>query len=337
MKNRFSKISAATLLAALSFLPVGRAVAQGARAPLENWWVPKSEGGVYHAPMRPIWKLADLKAAHAGQANWQELIIKDPEQEATYNSGAPGEKFGPRLHPDTPTMFVVVAGQMHFDVEGQAPVTAGRGSIINIMHTTVFSYAVEGNSNALWVEVNPANYKTAYPAAMPAPAAGPGLTVVKVAFNHKPGAYPTPNQLYFNTFDAIKTCVKSNTVVVQDDHLFASPLIGFVNPADNPCGTGRENVGSGPDKPDAPAFNVKSTFGHMHAGPAEWWIVQVGAISGKFENMSEYHATEGDVLYAAPMGWHQMAAEAPSGVSVRLALSAYELINMNNTSGGAGD
>ena len=33
-------------------------------------------------------------------------------------------------------------------------------------------------------------------------------------------------------------------------------------------------------------FNPNSTFGHTHAGPAEWWIVQVGAITGKFENMN---------------------------------------------------
>ena len=69
----------------------------------------------------------------------------------------------------------------------------------------------------------------------------------------------------------------------------------------------------------------------MHPGPAEWWIVQIGKISGKFENMGEYHAVEGDVLYAAPMGWHQMAAEALSGPSVRLAMGGYQLINMNNT------
>jgi hypothetical protein len=73
-----------------------------------------------------------------------------------------------------------------------------------------------------------------------------------------------------------------------------------------------------------------ATFGHVHAGPAEWWIVQVGAISSKFENAGEFHA--------APMTWHQMAAEAPSGPSVRLAMGGYALINMNNTenSGNAG-
>ena len=68
----------------------------------------------------------------------------------------------------------------------------------------------------------------------------------------------------------------------------------------------------------------------MHAEPAEWWIVQVGAISGKFENLGEFHAVEGDVLYAAPMTWHQMAAEAPSGRSVRLAAGAYQRISIQN-------
>ena len=59
--------------------------------------------------------------------------------------------------------------------------------------------------------------------------------------------------------------------------------------------------------------------------------MQSGAIIGKFENMGEYRAEEGDVLYAAPMGWHQMAAVAPSGPSVRLAMGGYQFINMNNT------
>ena len=37
---------------------------------------------------------------HAGQNNWQEQIVKDPEQDATYNSAAPGSHFAARLHPD---------------------------------------------------------------------------------------------------------------------------------------------------------------------------------------------------------------------------------------------
>jgi quercetin dioxygenase-like cupin family protein len=272
---------------------------------------------------------------HAGQDNWQEQIVLDPEQDATYNSAAPGTKSIPRMHPDTPTVFVVVAGQVHFTVEGQPPANGRRGSIVNIMKGTLFSYEVTGDQNALWVEVNPTNYKTVYPAEGPAPPPSKAGKIVKVSFNHTPAAYTSPNQLEWNTFDdGIAKCVERGARVM-DDHIFVSPLLGYVNPADNKCGTGRGNIGGGggTSKPGDPLFNPRSTFGHMHPGPAEWWIVQVGAISGKFENMGEYHAVEGDVLYAAPMSWHEMAAEAPSGPSVRLAMGAYELINMFNTDG----
>jgi mannose-6-phosphate isomerase-like protein (cupin superfamily) len=311
-----------------------------ARAPAEPWWVEKSEGGVYRAPMRPLWRLADLQKMHPGQNNWQTQIIKDPEQDATYNSAAPGSRFGPRIHPDTPTVFVVIAGEVHFTVEGQPPVTATRGSIVNIMKTTVFSYTIAGDRNALWVEVNPTNYKTLYPASEPQPKPVIGGQIVKVAFAHKPEPYGGQNQLHWNLFDGIAKCEKMSAKV-RDDHLFASPLLGYVNPADNKCDTGRGNVGNAPMPGAAPAkaaaFNPRSIFGHMHAGPAEWWIVQVGKISGKFENQGEFHAEEGDVLYAAPMSWHQMAAEAPSGPSVRLAMGGYELINMNNTAASGGN
>jgi len=321
--------------AALALFAAGAVVSSHAQAPgggrggpTEYWWVNKTEGGVYKPPMRPLWKLSDLKQLHAGQNNWSEQIILDPEQDASYHSAAPGSHFASRLHPDTPTVFVVITGEVHFTVEGQQPVTATRGSILNIMKTTLFSYDVAGNQNALWVEVNPTNYKTVYPADGPPPAASGGGKVVKVAFAHKPGSYTAPNQLHWNTFDdGIAKCAPPGAVVL-DDHLFASPLLGYVNPADNKCGTGRGNVGGGASQG---TFDPHSTFGHMHPGPAEWWIVQVGAISGKFENAGEFHAVEGDVLYAAPMSWHEMGAEAPSGPSVRLAMGGYALINMFNT------
>lgn len=305
--------------------------AQPARRPAESWWVNKTEGGVYKAPMRPLWRLADLKKMHAGQNNWSQQIILDPEQDATYNSAAPGTQFGARLHPDTPTVFVVVAGEMHFNVEGQQPLTAARGSVVNIMKTTIYSYDVAGTDNALWVEVNPANYKTAYPADGPQPEAARGAKVFKVAFPHKADPYSGINTLHYNTFDdGIAKCMPAGPRVV-DDHIFVNPLIGYPNPAENKCTT----ITRGPATPSTKAFDPKTVFGHMHAGPAEWWIIQAGQISGKFENTGEFHAVEGDVLYAAPMTWHQMGVEGTSGPSIRLAMGGYNLINMQ--SGVAGD
>lgn len=325
----FVAAACAALVLAQAPAPAPARGGRGGGGPAQTWWVNKTPGGVYKPPMRPLWKLTDLKAMHPGQNNWQEQIILDPECDATYNSAAPGSKFGQRMHPDTPTVFVVIAGQVHFDVEGQQPITATRGAIVNIMKSTLYSYDVTGDQNALWVQDSPTNYKTVYPSADPQPAPSKDGKIIKIAFNHNPAAYTGNNQLMFNTIeDVIGKCARGG---VLDDHIFASPLLGYVNPADNKCGTGSGNIGSGPDKPTDPPFNPKSTFGHMHAGPAEWWIIQIGKISGKFENMGEYHAVEGDVLYAAPMMWHQMAAEALSGPSVRLAMGGYQLINMNNT------
>ena len=33
----------------------------------ETWWVNKTKGGVYQPPMRPLWKLSELKAKYAGK------------------------------------------------------------------------------------------------------------------------------------------------------------------------------------------------------------------------------------------------------------------------------
>ena len=235
------------------------------------------------------------------------------------------------MHPDTSTLFVVLAGQMHFEVEGQQPVTATRGALVNIMHTTLFSYEVTGDKNALWVEVNPPNYQTVYPSTGPEPKAASGASIVKVSFNHKSAPYTGNNKLMINTFDdIIAKCLPVDEVVV-DDHVWARPLIGYLNADDNKCG-GHGNLGDAGGKP-GPAFNPASTFGHFHPGPAQWWIVQAGAVSGKFENTGQFHAVEGDVLYAPPMSWHSMDSEAPSGPSVRLALGGYVFINMNSISG----
>src|SRR5215469_10279767 len=137
-------LAVACLAISLAFVAPAqeRAPGKGGRGPAQTWWVNKTAGGVYKPPMRPLWKLADLKQMHAGQDSWQEQIILDPEQDATYNSGAPGARYSRRMHPDTPSVFVVVAGQLHFDVEGQEPATAARGSIVNIMKSTLFAYDV---------------------------------------------------------------------------------------------------------------------------------------------------------------------------------------------------
>ncbi len=321
------------LFAQDSTAPAGR----GARdkGPVKTYWVEKTSGGVYVPPNKPITRLADLKAKHAGQANWSELIVKDPEHQAVYNSAAPGTKFPRSVHPDTPEMMVVVSGELHVDIEGQAPIMATRGSIVNILRTTPYSFEVAGNTPAFWLTIDPLNFRTMYPSEDPAPAPKLGGQMVKVSFGNRPASYVEPNMPHWNLFEAAKTKNPSG-VRVTEDHLFANPIYGFADPND-PLNPDRGNPGGGRGGRGGRGgatgpFDPHSTFGHMHTGPAEWWLVQSGQITARFENVGELVASEGDVLYATPMTWHQMGFKGP-GPSCRLALGAYDFINMNNTAG----
>lgn len=61
-----------------------------------------------------------------------------------------------------------------------------RGSIVNILKTTLYSYEVKGDKPALWVEIKPINFQTVYPGDGPQPPAAPGAEIVKVSFGRTP-------------------------------------------------------------------------------------------------------------------------------------------------------
>jgi len=100
--------------------------------------------------------------------NWSEPVVLDDEQDATYNSGAPGTKITTRMHPRSATVFMVMAGQVRFTAEGQEPVVTKRGSIVNILKNTLYSYEVVGNENALWIQDSVRGYGTVFPIDGPA-------------------------------------------------------------------------------------------------------------------------------------------------------------------------
>jgi quercetin dioxygenase-like cupin family protein len=201
----------------------------GRGGPAETWYINKVDKVVYTPPNRPIWRQADLLKMHAGQNNWSQPILKDDYQEVSYNSAAPGTKFIPRMHNETDTVIFVMKGQVHFTVEGQEPVTATRGGIVNILNDTIYSYDVTGSENALFIILQPRGTRTEYPTADAPPPPVAGTTLNKVSFAHRPGKYTGNNKLYFNLFDAIAKCQPTGGVV-DEEHLFVNPLTGFVHP-----------------------------------------------------------------------------------------------------------
>ncbi len=302
--------------------------AQAPRAPLKQWWAYRPAAAVYTPPNRPIWKLADIKRRHAGQDNWQELVVSNPEQQGTYHSAAPGTKFDARMNTDTKVIFAVVAGEMHFTVEGQPPVIATRGSVVNILESTLHSWEIAGSENALWVEVHPTNTKTLYPAEGAPPPARAGSKVIKVALNNAPGVYAAPNQLYWNFFEAVAACAPLG-VRINEDHQIVSARAAYAtaNDPDNKC-----NGRGGPATITAarPAFDPKAPFGHMHDGKTEWFVVLSGTIAARLE-AGELRGSPGDVLSAPAGTWHDIGFEG-AGLSAMLAFIPYNFSNLTPVS-----
>src|SRR5438874_7210871 len=82
-------------------------------------WAPKADVlPKYTPPHKPHTKLADVKAKHSGEANWTELVVNDDLLRGEYISSAPGSKISRRFHPDTREFWIILDGQIRYDIEG---------------------------------------------------------------------------------------------------------------------------------------------------------------------------------------------------------------------------
>jgi mannose-6-phosphate isomerase-like protein (cupin superfamily) len=110
-----SGLIAATVTANVATAPGG---AGAERQPAKIFYAPKPiQPMPYVAPMKPLVRLADLKAKHAGQANWTELVVYDKNNRAEVISAAPGSKVPRHLHSDAPEYWVVEEGRIRFEIE----------------------------------------------------------------------------------------------------------------------------------------------------------------------------------------------------------------------------
>src|SRR5262245_10341325 len=102
------------LLFALTLLACS-SMAQPVRTTL---WAPKPyKVPQYVPPHKPLTKLADVKAAHAGRKNWSQVVVDDNVLHGEWISAAPGAKVPKCLHPDTRTFWIIQEGQIRFDIE----------------------------------------------------------------------------------------------------------------------------------------------------------------------------------------------------------------------------
>ena len=269
-------------------------------------WAPKpAQTPAYPPAQKPWTTLSDLEAKHKGDANWRELIVDDGRLTGEYVAAAPGTKVAKRLHPDTREWFALVHGEVRVEIEGQAPFTATRGSLVNIPRQTIYSLETIGDTPSLRFLVNVAHAKTLFPrdSQVPPPQAAPaGSTWVPVTLNRTPGQYDQYNQPHLNIHEAAAKNEKyAGGRFVRDDKSEMLVLYGH--------------------EKNLPPLDPNDK-GHFHAESAEFWLVFTGQIRYAFEGQQPFVASEGDVVYVPASTWHATRYTGPEP-ACRLSITEY--------------
>lgn len=284
-------------LGTLSLL--GFAVAQQ-RSKEAPSWAPKYEPAKYPTGHKPHTKLKDLLARHKGASDWQEVIVNDDHLKSEYIMAKPGTKVSRRFHPDTREWWVIMDGEIRFEIEGQDSFIARKGSMVQVPAQTIYSMEVIGDKPALRFETNIAKAKLLYPEDnKPAPA--PGVEWIPVVLNRKPFPYGYDNKPHINLYELAKDPNYKGSRFVHDDRAVSNIIYGYNS--------------------KLPPLNEKDR-GHYHPECAEYWLVMQGQIRYPIEKVGVIIADEGDVVYVPPFTFH-----APrwwgDGPSTRLAFNGY--------------
>ena len=248
-------------------------------------WAPKPlKTPAYKLGLKPWVKLADIKAKHKAQANWTAVAVDDGRLRGAYVSAAPGTKTTKLFHPDTREWFGVVEGEVRVEIEGQEPITATRGSLINIPRQTIYTVETIGTTPSLRFTLNVSGAKTVYPKDVETPAAPAGTAWTEARINRTPGRYDEFNSPHLNIHAAAAKDEKySGGRFVRDDKSEMLVIYGH--------------------EKNMPPLDPNDK-GHFHAESAEMWLVFSGKIRYKFEGQEPFIASEGDVVYVPANTWH---------------------------------
>ena len=98
----------------------------------------------YHAPNQLVYRLADVLAAHKGQANWQQKVFLSRDFEGDWISMAPGQKTKTQFYADDRVFWVVQAGAMKVTIEGQQPFIATKHFLVQVPKRLQYSIETVG-------------------------------------------------------------------------------------------------------------------------------------------------------------------------------------------------
>ncbi len=242
----------------------------------------------YTAPNKPHWKLSEILAAHKGQSDWVQPIVRNKDQEGDYISMGAGQKTKLKMWPDDRVVFIVWDGSIKVSIDGYQPFTATKGFMVNVPYRHLYTLENVGTTPALRFEVRQAGSEPIYPASeTPDPVTG--MTYVKVTEQPGPNKEKDSNPIYVDYMKEFNGTEKPyGGKFVWDDHFTSN----------NPARQGRAGAA-----------------GHQQ-GPFPCRLDRIlvhheGHIGMKVEGEPYFVCDPGDVMTAAQGRWHR-AGDDPS-------------------------
>ena len=273
----------------------------------------------WQAPMKPVTRLADVKAKHKGERAWRELVIHDENSRAFLVQEPAGTKHQRRLYADSPAWWAVLDGRVRFEVETSdrrvEAFEAVAGSYVFVPERMLHAFEVVGNQPAITFEVTLASATPVYADRPSAPTPGVEYIPVRLSTGPHPLDVPDPNgkpwPLHVNVYDLAKQHDGRKTFT-QEAIRKNRARGNFI------CGYAGADRAPGPDN-----------RGHFHSDFAEFWVVMLGELRWTFEGdpSTSVVASQGDIVYAPPKTWHVPQFWGKQGLNCRLTSSTYPSAN----------
>jgi mannose-6-phosphate isomerase-like protein (cupin superfamily) len=285
---RFWPLAAAALFLCVSLLYAQRNSSQ-------VFYFPKPiEPKPYVPPMKPLVRLADLKAKHKGQPNWSESVSEDYYNHVEVISAAPGSKVPFYMLADSPEYWFVEEGEIRFEIDDPPGKTqsidAGAGSLVLAPERMLHSLEVVGSQPAIRVQVTLREASHIFPV-KPAKSE-PGKQYVPATLFTYANPYDVPNpggkpdELYFNLPEMLKEHPAQRSwsdLAIKRNRAHAN-IICYA----------------------ADVKNKPGDRGHFHDFP-EGWIVMSGQIQWTVEGVPQpFVASQGDFGYVPSARWHNL-------------------------------
>lgn len=251
----------------------------------------------YRAPNKPLWKLSQILARHAGQESWSQTVADTPQFVVQYIAMAPAGHTQPLFYADDRVFWVVQSGRLRFKIEGQEPFIASKGFLVQVPARVPFQLETVGNEPSLRFEVHPAEAPI-YPETETPPLT-PGVRYMRASFKGR-GSYDAVNKPFLDfRKDVVEGGAHPPKTFLSDPYLSVEVFRGAAQP-----------MPPGDD------------WGHFRANYPGLWLVLEGKENFLIEGEKPFTADEGDAVFA-PVGRFHRVTHGGDGISTRLAINAH--------------